>query len=187
MEKGRNRNAIWALQGPSFSPFAFSWLRSPPIEVSEPCRQCSIRTVYKESYPLSLEWEAGSDQVGDFSWPGGGRIAVELIVSTVVPALPRSTTQRAHQCKACGAEAYNLTGVEEKGSRWNIKRGKLVPFHRNRKPGKGLFVLRKSLGGASFFRCEPFSGHLLCIDNGRNFIEKNGWNTVEFLEFGELI
>jgi hypothetical protein len=72
---------LWALQQPHDSTFAWCWLRSPPEEIEEPCGQCQIRTVYRESYPLELEWEVGSDQVGDFSWPGGGRIAVTATVA----------------------------------------------------------------------------------------------------------
>jgi hypothetical protein len=36
-----------------------------------------IGNVYEMPVPLVLEWEVGSDTVGDFTWPSGGRVAVK--------------------------------------------------------------------------------------------------------------
>jgi hypothetical protein len=82
---------IWKLAKKSDSGFADCWLRSPPEEISEPCSDCTIRTVYSDPVPLILEWEPGSDKIGDFVWPGGGRVVVTqtafALLASVVPHL----------------------------------------------------------------------------------------------------
>jgi hypothetical protein len=88
---------IWKLTEAYGSGFADCWLRSPPEEISEPCKSCTIRTIYKDPVPLVLEWEPGSEKVGDFVWPGGGRIAVTKTafaeLASLVPRLRQGSVE----------------------------------------------------------------------------------------------
>lgn len=72
-----NENVIWELIEPVATVFAQCWLRSPSVLVDRPCSKCTNAARYRWPEPLICEWESGSDLVGDFVWPGGGRVAVQ--------------------------------------------------------------------------------------------------------------
>jgi hypothetical protein len=230
---------IWRLVERYGEDFAQCWLRSPPEEIDEPCGSCTVRTTYRIPAPLVLEWEAGSDKIGDFVWPGGGRVAltktafdqlaasslavqagpiemiqdpklrkptrkgkgkprvwlpyggpplVELVVQESVSFLPKTTTKIRNRCKVCGAEALDLDGVEEKGTRWDPKRQDLVRYRKPRVAGKGIFISAAALGERSIFRiAEPFSSGIYCTDNVREFITTRQFSNVDFLDFGDIL
>lgn len=67
---------IWEPVEPLHKAYAQCWLRSPQVCLDEVCPKCKTGTKYMMPTPLAFEWEAGSDRVGDFIWPGGGRAAV---------------------------------------------------------------------------------------------------------------
>jgi hypothetical protein len=72
---------IWRLVEPINTIFAQCWLRSPAVVVKpSPCKSCEIELKYEHPSPLVLEWETGSDKVGDFVWPSGGRVAAKKSV-----------------------------------------------------------------------------------------------------------
>ena len=68
---------IWRFKDPSDYTFACAGLRGTwdAVNRTDPCPECtsSHQTRVK---PLVIEWETGSDIVGDFMWPGLGNIAV---------------------------------------------------------------------------------------------------------------
>lgn len=68
---------IWRLAEHRDAGYASCWLRSPPVCLDEVCPACRTGTKYMSPTPLALEWEAGSDTIGDFSWPSGDRVAVQ--------------------------------------------------------------------------------------------------------------
>lgn len=67
---------IWRLMMPLDAGYAQCGLRSPPVSTHSPCPQCTIGDTYMTPSPLVFEWEPGSDQIGDFAWPSGSRVAV---------------------------------------------------------------------------------------------------------------
>jgi len=75
-------NAIWKIDEPPETRYARCWLRSPDEVVggSASCPSCSRDATWLRPYPLAIEWEPGSDVLGDFSWPGGGRPVVRRVV-----------------------------------------------------------------------------------------------------------
>jgi hypothetical protein len=70
-------NALLRLVEPIDGLFAKCWLRSPPEEVEQGCTRCGRGAKYVRPSPLVLEWEAGADKIGDFSWPSSDRTAVK--------------------------------------------------------------------------------------------------------------
>ncbi len=76
---------VWKIAEPMDSRFARCDLRSPERVLDPPCKKCGLGDKYVMPTPLQFEWEAGSDQIGDFVWPGRGRVAViEAVVSFLV-------------------------------------------------------------------------------------------------------
>lgn len=80
-----NSARIWRFHEPSDTPYAGCGLRSPARLAYNPCQQCTIGATYESPTPLVFEWEVGSDKIGDFAWPGGGRaVAVTRVIDHLV-------------------------------------------------------------------------------------------------------
>lgn len=79
-----NRGTIWKLVEPFDTRYAQCGLRSPARVTSNPCAHCTIGQTYELPMPLVFEWEVGSDTIGDFAWPGLGRVAVTQRVLSVL-------------------------------------------------------------------------------------------------------
>lgn len=77
-------NVLWKIEEPRDSVLAECGLRSPPILMCQPCSVCAYGNIYEDPLPLVLEWLPGSAVIGDFSWPGGGRVAVKKNVFDVI-------------------------------------------------------------------------------------------------------
>jgi len=75
---------VWRLADPGDHRFARASRRGSWSPSSGVCSECGASS-QERIQPLVLEWEPGSDRVGDFTWPGfGGDIA---ITEQVVKAL----------------------------------------------------------------------------------------------------
>ncbi|WP_061249644.1 hypothetical protein [Leptospira alstonii] len=76
------KSNIWRISEFIDPIYAECWLRSPAKLVEPfPCSLCGIGGKYDEApSPLVIEWEEGSDHIGDFSWPSGGRVVVKETV-----------------------------------------------------------------------------------------------------------
>ncbi|EMY14868.1 hypothetical protein LEP1GSC043_4149 [Leptospira weilii str. Ecochallenge] len=79
------KSNVWRISEFIDPIYAGCWLRSPAKLVEPlPCSSCGIGGKYEAPSPLVIEWEEGSDDIGDFSWPSGGRA---LVKETVFRAL----------------------------------------------------------------------------------------------------
>lgn len=231
---------LWYLSEPLDTSFAEAGLRSPP-QLTTPvlCDRCSRGARYMKPRPLVLEWEPGSDIIGDFVWPDATRVAVkrpvfealnrefggihaervemvqdaklkpprrhtsrskprvwlpytgpelvELWTEHELPYLPETTTEIAFRCKACGNEPHRLSGIEIRSHLYDRERGILVPDHQPRVPGKGVFVAAAKANSAPIFRLQEFTGPILCTDEVRSFIEREGFTNVDFREYGNVV
>ncbi len=80
---------IWKIEEPLQTSYAQCWLRSPPLLKSSPCKACDFGNTYEKPSPLAFEWEVGSNKIGDFVWPGGGRTAVvERVIEVLSERVP---------------------------------------------------------------------------------------------------
>jgi hypothetical protein len=75
---------IWRFADPSDEQYASAGRRGSWTEATGtgPCPECSSSRQTRVQ-PLILVWEPGSDQVGDFTWPGFGSevVAAEAVVA----------------------------------------------------------------------------------------------------------
>jgi len=98
-----------------------------------------------------------------------------------------STATMAWKCPECGRERWEVTGVEICESRFDRRKGTLVPAKRKRLPGHGLFVHRGDLDRADFFGVSEFPGWYLCTDRARDFMRSMKYTNIAFLEYGALV
>ena len=89
---------IWQLWEPLDTPHAQCGLRSPPQVTHVPCTHCYLDATYELPTPLAFEWEAGSDRIGDFVWPGPWRAAVvtrviDYLAKNKVPMIKAGTIE----------------------------------------------------------------------------------------------
>lgn len=98
----------------------------------------------------------------------------------------RSTAELEYSCAECGAERWELYGVERWDSHWDQDLKQLVRSKTSRLPDAGIYVQSTVLGDASIFRVEEFPGWVFCTDRVRDVIEKRGFSNVSFLEMGEI-
>lgn len=71
---------VWRFVEPFETHFAQAGLRSPAQIIGPTCPRCARGDQYIKPKPLVFEWEPGSEIVGDFIWPSGGRVAVKKTV-----------------------------------------------------------------------------------------------------------
>ena len=110
----------------------------------------------------------------------------ELWVTTVVGMdRGRSSAELEHACLECGAERWELYGVERWDSHFDQDLKRLVRFKTDRLPDAGIYVSEADLAGAGIFRVEEFAAWVFCTDPVRELIEKEGFSNVSFLEMGE--
>lgn len=183
---------------------------------------------------MVIAWEPGSDEIGDFTWPGfdsevvvtdavldelrpssgfdpgpvevvedadaskkrGKRVEVpyrgpslhELWVTVSVSLdRDRSSAELEHACPTCGAERWELYGVERWDSHFDQELKELVRTKTERLPNAGVFVRESELAGADVFRVREFPAWVFCTDSVRKAVEKAGFSNVSFLEMGETI
>lgn len=218
---------IWKFQVPVGSGFA-ELNRHYKEPRGKKCLECGA-FVETEHDPLIVEWEDGSDRIGDFVHAGGDivvqdRVAVQLrriatgfttapiefydhpnlrkpatipddgldtrvwlpykgpplsqlIATRKVPLADGSTVEVASRCEVCGTIRYKrILGVEKKTH----------AISKARQPGQGLFVNADDLNGDSIF-CPIGTSLILATNLVKEFVEKERFSNVEFLEYGNLI
>jgi hypothetical protein len=62
---------LWAPQDPYDETYATASIRGTVVRSTEPCAECHETTV-KRVQPLVIEWQKGSDLIGDFTFPSAG-------------------------------------------------------------------------------------------------------------------
>jgi hypothetical protein len=205
------------------------------IEVGELCPECG-RIELRPAVPLVIEWEPGSDKVGDFSYvnrrwivkeavieslrkhfrgfesgplemierpglrrpkratgrnrriwlPYDGPPLAEFVITAEVSMAPCSTV-KTELCSNCGRDIDSeVIGIEEISHRYDKKLGHVVPYHKKRVRGQGLFACRADLGESDFFRFRDW-GFYCCTERAKYFIEAQGFSGVQFEEVGDVI
>lgn len=221
---------LWRFADPRDGRFAAAGRRGAWTEGLGVCPSCSASRQVR-AQPLLLVWEPGSDEVGDFTWPGFGSevVAAEHVLRSLrefsgfeagpvefieEPGNPkkgkrvtlpyngprlfelwvtsrvgmdrgRSSAELEHVCAECGAQRWELYGVERWDSHFDQELKQLVRFKSDRLPNAGIYVEEAGLGGASVFRVEEFPGWIFCTDRVREVIDNEGFSNVSFLEMGE--
>ncbi len=81
-----NSNTIWKLHRAFDTAFAECLHGSPRETIAKPCPKCYADATYRVPYPILIEWSPGSDVLGEFIWPGDGRIIVKMCVFETIQA-----------------------------------------------------------------------------------------------------
>jgi hypothetical protein len=120
------------------------------------------------------------------SLPYEGPSLFEVWVTTWVGVdRARSSVSLEHACAACGAEQWEVTGVERWNSKFDRTLQQLVRTKSERQAGSGLTVHPDDLGGAGIFRVREFPAWIFCIEGVREAVQTAGFSNVSFLEMGE--
>lgn len=214
--------ALWIPTGDEYASMVPLYDESTEMPVL--CGLCARTTIER----LLVEWDDGSDVVGDFVhamgrivvqsrvanrllkhftgfkkgavemydhpnlrlpkrvtrrtarrvWlPYDGPKLCELVISREVPLHPKSTVEIEFVCRLCGRiQCKAFLGVAEKSLEKTIRR----------KQGKGLFFRKQDLKGSDLFR-PKCTGWNLCTDRAKQFMRKEGYTNIEFLEVGDIL
>lgn len=229
---------IWRLTDPADSRFARASRRGSWSPSSGVCPDCGASS-QERIQPLVLEWEPGSDVIGDFTWPGfGSDVAITEQVANRLKAfggfepgpvemvqdstlnrpsgsrrgkprvwlpydgpplrdlwvthqayldLERSSVRLVNECKICGRKHYDIDGIEWYETGWDKERRESVKTHHPRCQGLGIYSSADALAGVAIFRVREFPGWILVTDVVKDFVEKEGFTNVSFLEAGETL
>lgn len=132
--------------------------------------------------------DAGKTRGKRVAFPYRGPLLHELWVTTSVGLdRDRSSAELEHACSTCGAERWELYGVERWDSHFDHELKKLVRTKTERLPNAGVFVHETELDGADLFRVREFPAWIFCTDRVREIIEKADFSNVSFLEMGDTI
>jgi len=229
---------VWRLSDPVDSRFARASRRGSWSQSSGLCPECGASS-QRRIQPLVLEWEPGSDAIGDFTWPGfGSDIAITEPVANLLEAfggfetgpvemvqdstlkrpsgsrsgkprvwlpyegpplrdlwvtqqvhldLERSSVRLVKECMTCGRKHYDIDGIERYETGWDKERRESVETRIPRQHGLGIYLAADALAGVAIFRLHEFPGWILVTDLVKNFVEKEGFTNVSFLEAGETL
>jgi hypothetical protein len=109
--------------------------------------------------------------------PYEGPPLIQLIPTRKVSPNRQSTVEVESTCKTCGTIRFSsILGVEKKN----------IAMHEKRIAGKGVFINREDLRGDDIFNL-AYTQITLCTSNVKEFIEKNNYSNIEFLEYGNLV
>jgi hypothetical protein len=118
--------------------------------------------------------------------PYDGPVLFDLWITKIVPMHPNTTAVLVKACHTCGMKKYRLKGVEIWKHKYDKSLRKRIEVHQERVPEQGLFVSKIDLGDADIFRVANFR-YILCTDRVKEFIEREGFSNVKFLEYGEVL
>ena len=96
-----------------------------------------------------------------------------------------SSAELEHACSTCGADRWELYGVERWDSDFDHESQQLVRTKTERLPNAGMFVREAELDGNDVFRVREFPAWAFCTDRVRAVVAKAGFSNVWFLEMGE--
>lgn len=119
--------------------------------------------------------------------PYEGPELMELVPIRCIPEHPNTTRRITSQCEVCGQMNTELDGYELKESRWDQQKRDLVPYHRPRVRGKGLFISKANVDQCPIFRVEPFVSRVFCTDEFKFFIEEHRFTNIDFFDYGDVI
>jgi hypothetical protein len=96
----------------------------------------------------------------------------------------RSSVELERKCRTCSTEYWEVYGVEHWESHYDPDGNSLIRSKTERHPGAGIFVDESQLAGADLFRLREFPSWIFCTDSVREFVEKQSYSNVAFLEMG---
>ena len=99
----------------------------------------------------------------------------------------RSAAVRRSLCGTCGAEEWDLDGIERIDSHYDLGARKLVRQRIPRKADAGIFVPRRDLGGDGLFRIRQCPAWIACTDLVAAACRAAGLTNVDFLELGDAV
>lgn len=97
----------------------------------------------------------------------------------------RSSAELEHACAECGAERWNLYGVERWDSHYDQDLKRQGSIKTDRFPDAGIYVSEADLCGASIFRVKEFPGWVFCTDHVRGVVVEKAFSNVSFLDVGD--
>lgn len=142
-----------------------------PVEVRENSEQSRRRAKNRVKFPYE------------------GPPLAELWVAKWVRMDPERTTYEEERLSD-GRVRKSLVGITRKETDWNRETFEYSERWIPRKPGKGLYVRRKELGGCQLFAVNEFHeypGRPWCTDDFKKLVESKGYTNVAFREIGEVI
>jgi hypothetical protein len=180
-----------------------TWTPSPSPGV---CPECGM-TRQRRVPPLILEWEAGSDIIGDFSWGAfNSEIVAKRTVGEVLAAAcsgirlepvkmiedagdrsrapsSRQTAKRV-SLPYTGAELCELwidvwMSLDEEASRVEMERECSTCGFRFYRPKKEGLVLAQ-VPDRDFFRLEQFPSWVFCTDRAKDLVAAKQWSNIAF-------
>jgi hypothetical protein len=99
----------------------------------------------------------------------------------------RSSADLVHTCARCGTEQWEIFGVEDWTSSYDLDRQRLIRTKTRRESGAGVIVQEDALGADSIFRLIEFPAWVLCTDKVRSAIERAALANVSLLEVGQIV
>lgn len=97
----------------------------------------------------------------------------------------RSSVELENRCGTCGAERWEVYGVERWDSHFDPERKQLVRVKTERLPSAGILVSETDLAGDAIFRVHELPGWVFCTELVRELVEKEQFSNVSFLEMGD--
>jgi hypothetical protein len=94
----------------------------------------------------------------------------------------RSTARLTKTCGTCGAEYWEVDGVERVVSDYDPATRQLIRGRRPRHRGEGVFIAEPAVG---IFRLHELPGWVFCTDEVVQAIREAGLTNVDFLQVGE--
>jgi hypothetical protein len=179
-----------------------TWKSNP--EASGPCPECR-RSMQTRVPPLIIEWEQGSDTIGDFSWRGiSFEVVARLDVAkmleqyftgfTIEPLkmVPSSNSVKSNSKKKCVSLPYDgpelceiwvndFLSLDDSASSLQIKRICGTCNFRYYKPRREGLVIERATESSGFFRVKQFPGWVFCSAELRKYIEDQEYTNISFL------
>jgi hypothetical protein len=168
------------------------------------CPECT-RSMQARVPPLIMEWEPGSERIGDFSWRG---ISFEIVSRLdiakslkqyftgfsiesieMVMNSNRGTSKGKKKCvslpydgpELCEIWVNNFLRLDDSASALQIERICRTCNFKYYKPKREGLVLEPDLESTGFFRVEQFPGWVFCSTEVKNYIEGQKFTNISFL------
>lgn len=168
------------------------------------CKECGM-TSQKRVPPLIIEWEVGSDVIGDFVWGGlnfelvvRADVAGELkrrfrgfVIRKVKMIAPTDKRQVKKKQRVflpySGPELREIwitawASLDEKRSHLKLEKAcSTCGFRFYKSQQKGLMLTNDEVKSRDFFRVKQFPGWIFCSAEAKRFIEASKYTNVAFL------
>jgi hypothetical protein len=97
------------------------------------------------------------------------------------------STVKVKECEGCSRIEYDVRGIEISKTKFDKETWTLVPDHRPRVPGEGIFVRNSHMAGEDIFYVAALRGDVICTDRVRDFVLEQSYTNVTFLEVGDVV